>query len=108
VKAWLSQQKAAFDVKDLLTQPPSRAELAAYSRQVPGGVRGMVTTNTAMPDYVTHLGGKEKEMPEEKLLDLLAKVPNLLRKPILTDGPRVLQGVSDAAALEAFVKGAAK
>jgi arsenate reductase-like glutaredoxin family protein len=39
------------------------------------------------------------------LLDLLAKIPNLLRKPLLVDGKRALQGVDDSAKLKAFLEG---
>lgn len=63
----------------------------------------MVTTRTDSPEYQQHLAGG---MPgDEPLLDLLAKIPNLLRKPLLTDGARALQGVDDPARLKAFVEG---
>jgi arsenate reductase-like glutaredoxin family protein len=90
-------------VKDILTQPPSRQELAGFAKRTPGGVKEMVTKNAQMPDYQQHLAGKQ--LTDEQLLDLLAKVPNLLRKPLLTDGERVIQGVDDPAKLAAFVRG---
>ena len=62
----------------------------------------MVTTRTDSPDYQNHLAGKS--LPEDQLLDLLAKVPNLLRKPLLVEGTRALQGVDDPARLKSFVE----
>lgn len=101
MKAWLSQNRVAFEELDLLARPPARDELGRYAQAVPGGARNMVTTNTGSEDYRRHLAGKE--LSDDALLDLLAKVPNLLRKPILTDGQRILQGVDDPARLEDFV-----
>jgi hypothetical protein len=46
-----------------------------------------------------HIAGKS--LSDEQLLDLLAKVPNLLRKPLLVDGKRALQGNDDPARLKA-------
>jgi len=62
----------------------------------------MVTPNTHFPEYQEHIAGKN--LTDDQLLDLLARVPNLLKKPVLVDGARILQGTKDAARLEAFVK----
>ena len=105
MKAWLSQQAVAHEVKELLTTPPTRDALAGYAAQTPGGVKEMVTPNTQLADYQEHLAGKN--LTDDQLLDLLAKVPNLLKKPVLTDGPRILQGTKDPARLAEFV-GAAR
>jgi arsenate reductase-like glutaredoxin family protein len=89
-------------VKDILTQPPSRQVLGEIAKATPGGAKEMVTTRTDSPDYQKHLAGKS--LSDEQLLDLLATVPNLLRKPLLVDGRRALQGVDDPAKLKSFVE----
>ena len=47
----------------------------------------MVTPNTHFPEYQEHIAGQD--LSEEQLLDVLARVPNLLKKPVLTDGGRI-------------------
>jgi arsenate reductase-like glutaredoxin family protein len=92
-----------MDVRDILTEPPSRELLGEIAKTIPGGVREMVTVRTDSPDYQKHMAGKN--LADGQLLDLLAKVPNLLRKPLLVAGKRVLQGVDDPTRLKAFVEG---
>ena len=60
----------------------------------------MVTPNTHFPEYQEHVAGKN--LTDDQLLDVLAKVPNLLKKPLLTDGAKFLQGTSDPARLAEF------
>lgn len=105
MKAWLSQQNVPFEVKDLLSTPPSREALAGFAKQTPGGVKEMVTPNTHFAEYQEHIAGKD--LSDDQLLDLLAKVPNLLKKPVITDGPRILQGTKEPAKLAEFT-GAAR
>ena len=40
----------------------------------------MVTPNTHFPEYQEHIEGKD--LAEEQLLDILARVPNLMKKPV--------------------------
>ena len=89
-------------MRDILTEPPSRQLLGEIARITPGGVREMITIRSDSPDYQKHIAGKS--LSDDQLLDLLAKVPNLLRKPLLVDGKRVLQGIDDPVRLKAFVE----
>jgi len=86
----------------MLSQPPSRELLAELATVIPGGAKEMVTMRTDSPDYLKHLAGKS--LSDEQLLDLLATVPNLLRKPLIVDGKRALQGVDDPMTLQSFVE----
>ena len=61
----------------------------------------MVTPNTHFPEYQEHIAGQE--LTEEQLLDVLARVPNLLKKPVLTDGGRILLGPSTPKLISEFV-----
>jgi len=87
----------------MLSEPPSRQVLAEVAKVIPGGVREMVTIRTDSAEYQQNIAGKS--LNDEQLLDLLAKIPNLLRKPLLVDGKRALQGVDDPAKLKSFVEG---
>jgi len=89
----------------MLSEPPSRQLLAEVAKGIPGGVREMVTIRTDSAEYQQHIAGKN--LKDEQLLDLLAKIPNLLRKPLLVDGKRALQGVDDPTKLKSFVEGKA-
>ncbi len=89
-------------MRDILTDPPSREVLGRIAKATSGGTREMVTTRTDSAEYQQHIGGKQ--LGDEQLLDLLANIPNLLRKPLLTDGTRALQGVDDPTLLKSFVE----
>ena len=89
----------------MLSEPPSRELLGEIAKVISGGVRGMVTLRTDSPEYQNNIAGKT--LSDEQLLDLLAKIPNLLRKPLLVDGKRALQGVDDPSILKSFVEGKA-
>jgi arsenate reductase-like glutaredoxin family protein len=65
----------------------------------------MVTVRTDSAEYQQNIAGKD--LRDEQLLDLLARIPNLLRKPLLVDGKRALQGVDDPVKLRSFVEGKA-
>jgi arsenate reductase-like glutaredoxin family protein len=90
------------EVKDILAEPPSRQVLGEIAKVTPGGPKEMITTRTDSPDYLKHLAGKS--LADDQLLDLLATVPNLLRKPLLVEGKRALQGVDDPAKLKSFIE----
>lgn len=95
------QNKVDVDVRDILSQPPTREDLGRFAKVTPGGAREMVTTRTDSPEYQQNIAGKT--LSDEQLLDVLARIPNLLRKPLLTDGKRSLQGVDDPGKLQSFV-----
>lgn len=61
----------------------------------------MVTPMTNFPEYQEHVAGRN--LTEEQLLDILAQVPNLLKKPILVDQDRVILGTSDPKLIGRFV-----
>ena len=87
----------------MLSEPPSRELLGEIAKGIPGGAREMVTVRTESPEYQQNIAGKT--LSDEQLLDILAKIPNLLRKPLLVDGKRALQGVDDPGRLKSFVEG---
>ncbi len=61
----------------------------------------MVTLNTHFPEYQEHIAGQD--LSEAQLLDVLARVPNLINKPVLTDGDRILLGPNTPNLVEEFV-----
>ena len=101
MKAWLSQKRIVFEERLLLEQPPSRKELGVFAKLISGGAEAMVTPMTNFPEYQEYVAGRN--LSEEQLLDTLAQVPNLLKKPILVDQDRVILGTSDPKLIGEFV-----
>ncbi len=89
----------------MLSEPPSRELLGEIAKVIPGGVKEMITIRTESAEYQQHIAGRT--LSDEQLLDILAKIPNLLRKPLLVEGKRALQGVDDPARLKSFTEGKA-
>jgi len=61
----------------------------------------MVTPMTNFPEYQEHIAGQD--LTEGQLLDILARIPNLLKKPILRDEDRIILGTSDPKLIGEFV-----
>lgn len=73
---------------------PTRGELEALARRLPGGVRDLLSTRSAR---LKELGLRPEMLDDEALYDLLTREPRLLRRPIVTDGARVIVGLDRAA-----------
>jgi arsenate reductase-like glutaredoxin family protein len=82
-------------------EPPTRDELAQLARMVEGGARALVAPRARR---LKELGIDPATLSEEAILDLIAREPILLRRPILTDGKRAVVGANKAA-LAAFLAG---
>lgn len=89
VESWLSQRQIDFDKIHLYNNPPDRQAILKLASGVEGGLASLIATRgRAYRD----LGLKGKELSEEEWLDLIDKEPWLLRRPIITDGEKVLVG----------------
>lgn len=73
-------------MRNLLTAPPPRDMLERFAQTLPGGVRSMLYQGSA--EYAAYVEGKD--LTDDDLLDLLVRRPNLLRKPLLTNGERFI------------------
>ena len=62
-----------------------------------GILRSTVPADTDIPVFLRASGGPSilKELSDEEWLDWIEKEPRLLRRPILTDGERVLVGFNE-------------
>lgn len=78
---------------------PTRAELESLARLLPGGVRDLLSVRSSR---VRELGLDPKTLSDDAIYDLLTHEPKLLKRPILTDGQRVIVGL-DREAISAFV-----
>ncbi len=92
---WLDQKGIASEVKAIRETPPTPAELKVALAAVGGDLRRLF--NTSGVDY-RELGMKDKlpSMSEPEALELLSKNGNLVKRPFLIDGQKVLIGFKEA------------
>ena len=86
----LSQTPAHVTERRYFTDLPTRDELAALASRLPGGIRDLLSTRTGR---LRELGVDPAALSEDEILELLTWEPKLLRRPILTDGERVIVGL---------------
>ena len=98
---WLDQNGIAHEVKAIRDTPPTLAELKVALTARGGDLRKLF--NTSGVDY-RELGMKDKlpEMIEATALDLLSKNGNLVKRPFLIEGKKVLLGFKEAEWSEAL------
>jgi Spx/MgsR family transcriptional regulator len=78
-----------LDERHIWNQAPSRAELAEIAAALPGGARDLLSTRSTR---YRELGIDAERLSEGELLDLLAREPKMLRRPIIWDGRRAVVG----------------
>lgn len=85
------------------TDKPTREELAELARLLPGGVRDLLSKRSSR---LKELGLRADALDDGALLDLLTREPKLLRRPIVTDGKRIIVGLDRKAIAEMAAGGA--
>lgn len=86
----LSQGTRPVHERRYFTERPTREELAALGRLLPGGVRDLLSTRSSR---LKELGIRPGDLDDPALLDLLSREPKLLRRPIVTDGQTIIVGL---------------
>jgi len=92
-EAWLKEKGIEVNKVHIYNNPPDRAEIQRMASKLEGGVKQLIGTRGRA---YKELGLAGKELSDEQWLDLIEETPRLLRRPILTDGERVLVGFSEA------------
>lgn len=81
---------AGLEERHIWNRPPSRTELATFAAALPNGAVDLLSRRSTR---YRELGlGPASEPGGEALIDLLAREPRLLRRPIVSDGRRVVVG----------------
>ncbi len=88
-RAELSRRRLAFTTRDLFKEPLSAAEIRALARRTAGGVRTLLSTRTTQ---YKALGLDRREVSDAELVELMAKEPRLLRRPLLVADDSVVVG----------------
>lgn len=97
--AWLRRHNIDFRIVPIYQEPPAREEIEAMASRLEGGVHELVGTRS---NKFRELGLKGKELSDSEWVDWLVKEPRLLRRPILTDGEKVIVGFSESRYADAF------
>jgi len=85
----LSRRGVKFSPRDLFKEPLIANEIRDLARLAPGGARGLLSIRSPQ---VKALGLDRRELSDEALIDLMAKEPRLLRRPLFHSGRRLIIG----------------
>lgn len=86
----LSQAPKPVTERRYFTDRPTPDELKALGRLLPGGVRDLLSTRSSR---LKELDVRPADLDEDGLAELLCREPKLLRRPIVTDGKRIIVGL---------------
>jgi Spx/MgsR family transcriptional regulator len=89
-----------FTTRDLIKQPLTPAEIRSLAALTPLGVRGLLSTRSTQ---LKALGLDRRQPSDAELIELMAKEPRLLRRPLVVAGRRLVVGF-DREALEAIAR----
>ena len=97
---WLDAHEVAAQVRALLDDAPTRAELSKWVKASGVGVRKWL--NTSGQSYRALGKAKVDAASDDTLLDWLAQDPKLIKRPVLVDGARVVVGFKEERYAEHF------
>lgn len=100
---WLSEQGIAVDVRAIVDEPPTVAELAAWIPKSERPVRKWL--NTSGQSYRALGKAAIDAASDEELVRLLAADGKLVKRPVLVTSTRVLVGFDEAAYTQTFAPG---
>ncbi len=87
----------------MIKEPPSKEQLLEWSKQLPQGMKSFINPmKVEDPYYVAHIKGREDQLSEEELADLFHRFPDLLKKPLTTNGSAIVLG-PDKEKLESLI-----
>lgn len=88
-KGWLKEHAISYEERHLFRNRPNVAELMELIKLSKSGVEDILATRSAT---YKQLGIDLDNLPLSQALRLLSEQPKLLRRPILTDGERLVVG----------------
>lgn len=93
-KDWLKQKGVSFETRHIVDEPLTKEEIISLHQK--SGLELKKFFNTSGIKY-RELGLKDiiKTAREDELYDYLASEPMLVKRPILTDGNKVLVGFKE-------------
>lgn len=92
VRAWLTKHDVDFQEHNIITSPLSREELLAILSFTENGTEDIISTRSKV---FQKLDIDIDELSIMDLIDLIAKNPSLLRRPIIMDSKRMQIGFNE-------------
>lgn len=99
-KDWLAEQGISYEERHLYKNPPSVDELMAIIKKTNNGTEEILSTRS---QFYKDLDVDVEDLKVSELLELLAKEPKLLKRPILTDGDNIVIGYNKNALEQYFI-----
>ena len=91
-RTWLRNHDVGFQEHNIITSPLSRDELLAILSFTENGTEDIISTRSKV---FQKLNIDVDELPISSLIDLIAKNPSLLRRPIILDKKRMQIGFNE-------------
>lgn len=93
-KAWLTENGVHYEERHLFKNPPTSEELLEIIKMTTNGLDEILSTRS---QRFKNLDVDIEEMSVSELLELLSEEPQLLKRPILTDGENLIVGFNQSA-----------
>ncbi|QQE75872.1 transcriptional regulator Spx [Brevibacillus composti] len=93
-KAWLAENGVHYEERHLFKNPPTSEELLEIIKMTTNGLDEILSTRS---QRFKNLDVDIEEMSVSELLELLSEEPQLLKRPILTDGENLIVGFNQSA-----------
>lgn len=88
-KAWLAAHGVNYEERHLFKNPPTPEELLDIIKMTTNGLDEILSTRS---QRFKNLDKDINEMSVKELLEMLSEEPQLLKRPILTDGENLIVG----------------
>ncbi|WP_188048651.1 Spx/MgsR family RNA polymerase-binding regulatory protein [Bacillus sp. CH30_1T] len=88
-KKWLTAHSVEFDERHLFRETPTHRELMALLSLTTDGLDEILATRS---QTFKELGKDVNDLPLSEVIKLIIEEPKLLRRPLLTDGKKLVVG----------------
>jgi regulatory protein spx len=93
-KAWLVENGVSYEERHLFKNPPTAEELLEIIKMTTNGLEEILSTRS---QRFKNLDVDINDMTVSELLEMLSEEPQLLKRPILTNGEQVIIGYNQSA-----------
>ncbi|USG67535.1 Spx/MgsR family RNA polymerase-binding regulatory protein [Brevibacillus ruminantium] len=93
-KAWLAENGVNYEERHLFKNPPTSEELLEIIKMTTNGLDEILSTRS---QRFKNLDVNIDDMSVSELLEMLSEEPQLLKRPILTDGENLIVGFNQSA-----------